>query len=517
MQPIRHLNLILGDQLNRNSTLWDEFDPARDRVWMAEVRGESTATLSSKQRTVQFLSAMRHFADALRTEGIEPLYIPLSAGYQHFADAIHDTLKKIKPEQIRCVVPGDNRVLHEMNQVCIEQGYPIIWLEDSHFISTARDFASWAAGRKSLRMEYWYRLLRKRNNILLDYASNQDAEPCGGQWNYDKDNRRAFGKAGPQKLPQPKLFSPDPLTQEVMADVVRYLPDLPGELEGFQWPVTREDALLALTDFIEHRLARFGDYQDAMWQHQPWLYHSRLAASLNLKLLDPREVIAAAEAAWRNGTAPLNAVEGFIRQILGWREYVRGIYWLYRDEWPGMNALNATRPLPDLYWTAQTDMRCMQQSLQQVLSHGYGHHIQRLMVTGLFALLLRVRPEAIHQWYLAMYVDAVAWVETPNTLGMSQYADGGILASKPYIASGAYIDRMSNYCTDCPYNPKQATGKAACPFTTLYWVFISEHQDRLKQNPRLAMQVKHWHNKSTEEKQAILTKAKVITDNPDDL
>lgn len=286
-----------------------------------------------------------------------------------------------------------------------------------------------------------------------------------------------------------------------------YLPNLPGKLDEFIWPINRQQSLQVLKEFIAQRLKQFGDYQDAMWRDEPWLYHSRLSLALNLKLLSPNEVIAAALKAYENDQAPLNAVEGFIRQILGWREYMRGLYWAHRDDWLEMNALNARRELPQLYWDADTEMTCLQQSVSHVLFYGYGHHIQRLMVTGLFSLLWGVKPKAIHQWYLAMYVDAVAWVEIPNTLGMSQYADGGIVGSKPYIASGAYIDRMSNYCKQCPFDPKQAHGDTACPFTTLYWAFVDKHQDLLSHNPRLGMQVKNWHRKGKEEQQAILKNA----------
>jgi deoxyribodipyrimidine photolyase-related protein len=259
-----------------------------------------------------------------------------------------------------------------------------------------------------------------------------------------------------------------------------------------------------LKDFIAQRLPFFGDLQDAMWQDEPWLFHSLLSLPLNLRLLNPREVVEAAIAAYHQGGVPLNALEGFVRQIVGWREYVRGLYWTYRDEWPEMNALHAEADLPSFYWTGKSEMQCMAQSIGQVLAHGYGHHIQRLMVTGLFALLYGVKPQAIHHWYLGMYVDAFAWVEMPNTLGMSQFADGGRVGSKPYIASGAYIDRMSNYCKGCRYQVKQLDAPNACPFNLLYWQFIERHQDWLKSHPRLAMQVSHWQKKPSEQRAQVI-------------
>lgn len=505
MSELRYLNLILGDQLDAESLLFDDFDPQQDRLWMAEVSTESTENLSSKQRTVLFLSAMRHFAEQLKTDNYPLIYWTLSDKKSSFRDALSVTLKHDSFEKIRCVLPGDVRVMNEIQQCAKDCDIEIEWLADQHFISEKGEFKAWLADRKQPRMEYWYRQLRKSRQILM-----QDDQPLGGQWNFDKDNRKSFGKKGPSKLPGPLLFEADDITKQVITDVEKFLPDLYGSIETFNWPVTREQSLAALNDFIQNRLKHFGDYQDAMWTDEPWLYHSRLSTSLNLKLLSSAEVIEAAEKSYADNDAPLNAVEGFIRQILGWREYVRGLYWSYHYDWLQMNALNARRNLPALYWNAETEMTCLHHSVKQVLDHGYGHHIQRLMVTGLFALLWGVKPKAIHEWYLAMYVDAVAWVEIPNTLGMSQYADGGIVGSKPYIASGAYIDRMSNYCQSCPFNPKQASGDNACPFTTLYWHFVDRHQELLSKNPRLGMQVKNWHNKSPDEQQTISQHAEYL-------
>jgi deoxyribodipyrimidine photolyase-related protein len=277
----------------------------------------------------------------------------------------------------------------------------------------------------------------------------------------------------------------------VLALVEKRFAKHPGKLDRFDWPVTPAEARAALDDFIAHRLADFGRYQDARWADEPWLYHSRLSAAMNLKLLDPRDVIAAAERAWREGRVPLASAEGFIRQILGWREYVRGIYWMQMPGYLDRNTLGAREPLPPFYWTGETPMACLRDAIGQTLALGYAHHIQRLMVTGLYSLLLGVEPRKIHEWYLAVYVDAVEWVELPNTLGMSQYADGGVMASKPYAATGSYIDRMSNYCSGCRFDPKQATGEKACPFTTLYWDFLLRHEKRLAANPRMSLQVKN--------------------------
>lgn len=504
-KSLRHLCLVFGDQLDQQSNLFQEFDPQHDALWMAEVSDESTQPASSKQRTVLFLAAMRHFAAWIEQQNWPLIYFSLSAQQSSFVSALAQTLSEYSVQQIRCVLPGDYRVLQMLQDFCQQKEIALQILPDSHFIAEPGEFSTWAKDRQQLRMEYWYRQLRKRCDILMN-----NGKPEGGKWNYDADNRKAFGKAGPPKIPMPCDFAEDEIVQQVRKDVEQYLPNLAGNLPRFFWPVNRQQALVALEDFIAKRLPTFGDYQDAMWKGEPWLFHSRISMAINLKLLHPMEVVQAAQHAYRQGQAPLNAVEGFIRQILGWREYVRGIYWLQREQWTQFNALNNHRDLPEIYWHGETRMNCMRQSLQQVLDYGYGHHIQRLMVTGLYALLAEVEPQQIEAWYLAMYVDAVAWVEVPNTLGMSQFADGGILASKPYIASGSYINRMSNYCSGCAFKPKEASGEKACPFTALYWHFIYRHQSWLAEHPRLAMQVKHWHNKSESEQQAILQKAEQI-------
>lgn len=496
---IRKLAIILGDQLNWDSLIWSGLDPAQDAVWMAEVAEESNHVKSHPQRITLFLSAMRHFADEIRHQAWSLHYFKLGEhAHANFAQALQAFLSQHSVESVELVVPGDFRVLQQIKAACQQAQTRLNLLADAHFIAEPGEFKAWLAGRKKPTMEYWYRHLRKRTGILM--AGDQ---PVGGQWNYDADNRQSFGKQGPQAVPSPQRFAPDAITQSVMSEVAQHFADHPGQIEPFDWPVTRQQALEALEDFVQQRLVKFGDFQDAMWPNQAWLYHSLLAAALNLKLLNPREVIAAAEQAYVQGRAPLNAVEGFVRQILGWREYVRGLYWSYMPEWQDWNALDAQHDLPDFYWTGETDMACLQDSLGQVLAHGYGHHIQRLMVTGLFALLWQAKPQQVHHWYLAMYVDAVEWVELPNVLGMSQFADGGLMASKPYIASGQYINKMSGYCQHCRFKPKESTGDQACPFTSLYWNFIEQHQDRFRGHPRLGMQVKHLERMSAEKRQAI--------------
>ncbi len=501
---VRNLVVVLGDQLDRGAAAFDGFDVAQDLVWMAEVAEESTHVWSSKQRIAMFLAAMRHFAEVLREEGL-PLRFrrlddPVNRGTLRAELAA--TLAELHPRAIIATEPGDVRSLTMLREVAAAAGIGFQVREDRHFLSTVGEFRGHAQERKQLRLEYFYRQQRRRHGVLMD----GDA-PCGGAWNYDADNRGSFGRAGPGRVPPTPRFAPDAITRAVLDLVNERFAAHPGSLASFGWPVTRVQALEALRAFVAERLVDFGRWQDAMWTGEPWLYHSLLSAALNLKLLDPREVIGAAETAYRSGRAPLSAVEGFVRQILGWREYVRGIYWTRMPGYAELNALGADAPLPAWYWTGATDLRCLREVIGQTLDHGYAHHIQRLMVTGLYALLLGVQPKQVHEWYLAVYVDAVEWVELPNTLGMSQYADGGLMASKPYAATGKYVDRMSDYCRGCRYDPAARTGDAACPFTTLYWDFLARHEQRLAKNPRMALQVKNVRRLGAAERAAIAERA----------
>ena len=506
MMQIRNLILVLGDQLDLDAPMIQSIDAGRDVVWMAEVDEESEAVWSHKQRIVLFLSAMRHFAEALRDQGISVDYRELDAvGGASFSSALKESLQSLRPEAVHLTRPGSHAALQSIEAVCREVNVSFKLLEDSHFFTTPADFKDFASSRKSLRMEYFYRGLRKRFDILME-----GEKPVGGQWNFDKENRKAFPKSGPQSPYSGHRRAVDAITETVTAQVGIRFADHPGSLENFSWAVTREQALDDLDSFIKKRLPYFGDHQDAMWRDEPWLFHSLLSASLNLKLLNPREVIAAAVSAYEDGYAPLAAVEGFIRQILGWREYVRGIYWTHMPEYLEMNAMGASAELPDFFWNGDTEYECLRQSIGQTLKHGYAHHIQRLMVTGLYALLIGVHPKRVHEWYLAIYVDAVEWVELPNVLGMSQFADGGLMASKPYVATGKYIQRMSNYCQACPKNPEKRTGEDACPFTTLYWDYLIRHKSHLKGNQRMQLQLRNLNNLADEERVAILEAAEGI-------
>ncbi|MDH5338528.1 MAG: cryptochrome/photolyase family protein [Rubrivivax sp.] len=511
MSELRSLIVVLGDQLDLEAAAFDGFDARVDAVWMAEVAEESTHVWSSKPRVVMFLAAMRHFALALRAAGRPLHYTRLEAqdnrgslGPQLLAD-----IERLRPARLVMTAPGEWRVLQAIKGVAEAEALPLDIREDRHFYCSVQDFAVHARRRKSLRMEYFYREQRKRHRVLVQEDGRGD-EPVGGQWNFDADNRAAFGASGPGDVPARPRFEPDVITREVIALVNTRFAQHPGRLDGFAWPVTRTQALHALQVFTRERLPLFGRYQDAMWPGDPWLYHSHLSAALNLKLLNPREVVAAAVSAYRAGQAPLASVEGFVRQILGWREYVRGIYWTQMPAYLERNALDAQADLPAWFWTGATDMACLRDALTQTLAHGYANHIQRLMVTGLFALMFGVQPRQVHAWYLAVYVDAVEWVELPNTLGMSQYADGGVMGSKPYIATGKYIQRMSPHCKGCRYDPAQRSGDSACPFTTLYWDFLMRHAEALAGNPRMALQVKNLARLSDAQKQAVTTRAAAI-------
>ena len=498
--PVRHLVVVLGDQLNEDSSALVDFDPGQDAVWMAEVDEESTHVASAKQRITVFLSAMRHFAAALREKGWHVIYSEIDApdNLGTLAKELEKTIKQCNPKHIILTAPGDWRVLQSIRHITQQLGIPIDIRDDTHFFSTVREFSAHAEGRKQLRQEFFYRELRLKTGILMN-----GKQPIGGKWNFDSDNRGSFGKKGPAHLPKPSRFIPDAITQKVIDIVQSRFNKHPGSLEIFAWPVTRAQALKALDDFIKMRLPSFGLYQDAMWEGEVWLYHSHLSSALNLKLLNPREVIDSALTAFNNGHAPLEAVEGFVRQILGWREYVRGIYWTHMPTYLELNSNNAHASLPSFYWTGDTRMACLRDAIEQTLTHGYAHHIQRLMVTGLYALLLGVHPKEVHQWYLSVYVDAVEWVELPNTLGMSQFADGGLMASKPYIASGKYIDRMSNHCKGCQFDPAESVGENACPFTTLYWDYLHTHTDTLAKNPRMLMQLKNLNRLTKEDRTLI--------------
>jgi len=477
------LRLVLGDQLSPDLSSLSDAAPGQDLILMAEVMEEATYVRHHRKKIAFLFSAMRHFARELEAAGHRVRYVRLDdPGNQGSLRAEVARALEDEPGLGGVVVtkPGEWRLLQDMETWRDILPVEVALREDTRFIVPLSEFAGWAEGRKQLRMEYFYREVRRKTGLLMDAG-----EPAGGQWNYDQENRKRLPASA---VPPPRyLPDADALTREVVDLVAKRFPDHFGDLEPWVFATTRAGAEQARDHFIADILPGFGDWQDAMAKGEPWMWHSLLALYINCGLLDPLDVCRRVEAAYRAGQAPLNAAEGFIRQIIGWREYVRGIYWLKMPGYADMNALSANRRLPDLYWTGETKMRCMADAIGQTKRHAYAHHIQRLMITGNFALLAGIDPADVNEWYLAVYADAYEWVELPNTHGMALFADGGIMASKPYAASANYISKMSDYCGACFFNAKEKTGPRACPFNYLYWDFIARNRSLLEKNPRMAL------------------------------
>ncbi|WP_018981767.1 cryptochrome/photolyase family protein [Salinimonas chungwhensis] len=492
------LRLILADQLTDSLPIIQDTDKSQDVVLMAEVKEEATYVKHHKKKIAFLFSAMRHFAHALEDQGITVRYRRYDADdnqgslLQEVKLALDDTGCK----KVMVTSPGEYRLLNSMYQWENMLDAPVKIMDDPRFYATTDDFSRWAKDRKSLRMEFFYREMRKKTGILMDSGG-----PIGGKWNYDDKNRESLPKS--KSVPAPTTFSPDEITKDVLKLVETTFPDHFGDLTPFQFAVTREQALTVLNEFIEQRLPEFGQFQDAMRNDAPWLFHSHISFYLNCGLLLPQEAIEQAEAAYQAGAAPLNSVEGFIRQILGWREFVRGFYWHYMPGLDKDNYFNATRDLPSFFWDGYTNMNCMRQCITQTKQNAYAHHIQRLMVIGNFSLLTELSPEQVQRWYLLVYADAYEWVELPNVSAMILYADGGNLASKPYVASGSYINKMSDYCKNCGYSVTKKTGEKACPFNYLYWRFLDAHKAKLKGNPRMGLVYKSYERMGEEKIQVM--------------
>ena len=506
------LVLALGDQLSLTLSSLRAANRESSVVLIAEVMEEAQYVPHHARKLAFIFSAMRHFAAELEADGWRVDYTRLDdpGNSGSLCGELARAVERRRPKRVLVTHPGEHRVLEGLLVAREDLGAPLEILLDDRFVASIEEFAEWAQGRKQLRMEYFYREMRRKTRLLME-----GSEPAGGAWNFDKENRKP-PKAG-LRAPAPLRVKPDATTQEVIDLVKRRFPDSFGEIEPFWFAVTREDARRAFAHFVDNALAQFGDYQDAMLDGEPFLYHSVAAQYLNCGLLDPLEACRAVEHAWRDGRAPLNAAEGFIRQIIGWREYVRGIYWLKMPAYARENFFDAQRPLPAFYWSGETKMACVRDAVRQTREHAYAHHIQRLMVTGNFALLAGISPHALHEWYLSVYADAYEWVELPNTLGMSQFADGGLLASKPYAASGAYISRMSNYCKSCAYDVKGRAQPNACPFNALYWDFLARNRARLKNNPRLGQVWRVYDAFADEEKAAIANRAGALLADIDSL
>ncbi|MBB5685726.1 cryptochrome/photolyase family protein [Sphingobium boeckii] len=485
---------ILGDQLSHGLASLHDIARADAVIVMVEVAEETTYVRHHKRKIALILSAMRHFADELRADGWVVDYIrlddPENSG--SFTGEIARAIKRHQPKSIRIVEPGEWRVAKMIKDWAKHFGLPVDVLPDDRFICSILEFQTWAQARGDLVMEFFYRDMRRKTGLLM----TADGKPESDQWNLDKDNR-----APPRRgldYPAPLPIVPDAMTRDVMALVADRFPGHFGRLDGFALPVTATEARRALHHFIRTALPAFGTYQDAMVTGQDWLYHSWLSPAINLGLLTPLAVAQAAADAYAAGDIPLNAAEGFIRQIIGWREYVRGYYWMEMPEVATANVLEATRALPEFYWTGHTDMLCMAEAVRNTRDNAYAHHIQRLMILGNFAMLAGVDPGDVADWFLVVYADAYEWVELPNVIGMSQHADGGRLATKPYAGGGAYINRMSDHCGRCRYDVKQKTGPDACPFNALYWDFLARHERRFRRNRRMVQMYANWDRMAPE-------------------
>lgn len=492
------LILILGDQLNLEISSLQGLESDKDWVLMAEVNDEASYVKHHKKKIALLFSAMRHFAQALTDQGKKVRYVKLDDpnNSHSLRSEVARAATELNVSQVVVTAAAEYRLLEDMRAWQSELGIEVLILNDNRFLATNEEFENWAAGKKQLRMEFFYREMRKKYQVLMD-----GDQPVGGKWNYDKQNRQSLPEG--LEIPLPSGFEPDGITQEVLSLVEREFSEHFGDLMPFNFATTRQQALEVLNNFVQFRLNQFGDFQDAMAQGEPWMFHSHISFYLNCGLLLPMECLQAAEQAYHSGQAPLNAVEGFIRQILGWREYVRGLYWLKMPDYKSKNFLNAKRTLPDFFWTGETKMNCLFQCITETKQNAYAHHIQRLMVLGNFALLAGLHPDEVNEWYLIVYADAYEWVELPNVSGMVLFADGGVLASKPYAASGAYIHKMSNYCQHCHYNVKEKNGAQACPFNYLYWDFLSRNQHLLGTNPRLGMPYRTLNNMSAEKRDSV--------------
>jgi deoxyribodipyrimidine photolyase-related protein len=495
---VRRLVLVLGDQLSPDMAALRAADRATDVVVMAEVMGEAASVGHHPQKIALILAAMRKFAAGLRSGGWQVAYSRLDDPQTgpSIASELLRRAAEFGAGAVLATRPGEWRVIADLEALPL----PVSLLPDDRFLCAQAEFDAWAEGRKALRMEYFYREMRRRTGLMME-----GDKPAGGQWNYDHDNRKP---AAPDLFREgPLRIAPDAVTQEVLAMVEARFGGNFGQLRPFGWATDRAGALAVFDHFVAHPLPRFGETQDAMLAGEAVLNHATISPYLNLGLLGPREVCDRVEAEWRAGRVPISAAEGFIRQIIGWREFLRGIWAREGPGYVARNELGHARALPPLYWGAPTRMACMAAAIGQTRDMAYAHHIQRLMVTGNFALLAGVDPAAVHEWYLSVYVDALEWVEAPNVIGMSQFADGGVVASKPYVSSGAYIDRMSDYCGRCSYRVKDRTGPDACPFNLLYWDFLQRHRDRFRANPRMGQIYATWDRMAAGHRDTVLAEA----------
>ncbi|OYT72432.1 MAG: cryptochrome/photolyase family protein [Chloracidobacterium sp. CP2_5A] len=487
---------ILGDQLTLRHPAFERLTPRDAVILMIESAAHARRTRYHKQKLVFLFSAMRHYAEELRALGWQVDY---RREQPDFEAGLEAHLRQFRPARMWLMEPTEYGVAERLQQAAAARQVALRILPTTMFLSDRHEFAKRARGKKTLVMEPFYRRMRRQTGILME----ADGEPTGGTWNYDQNNREVPPRG--HRFPPLPRYAPDAITREAMDWVRRDFPEGYGDIEPFHWAVTRADAEDFYRDFLEHRLDGFGPYEDAMVAGEPALYHSLASPYVNVGLLDPLEAARQAERRYREGKARLNSAEGVVRQFIGWREFIYQIYWLKMPAFAEANFFGDERPLPHYYWDAETRMRCMREIVTQLLQTGHAHHIQRLMVLGNFALLAGVRPQAVNEWFWLAYVDAYEWVTLPNVLGMSLYADGGFLATKPYAASAAYINRMSDYCAGCAYDPKRRHGEGACPFNSLYWGFLDRHREKLFPNQRMRMIYAAWDKLSADERAATLS------------
>ncbi|NIY70918.1 cryptochrome/photolyase family protein [Marivivens donghaensis] len=491
------LVLVLGDQLTEDLSALREA-AEDDVIVMAEVRDEASYVKHHPKKIALIFAAMRKFAKRLEESGRTVAYTRYD-DKENSGSIVGELLHRANEydaSEVLATEPGEWRLISALEDAPLD----IHQFPDDRFVASHREFEEWADGRKALRMEYFYREMRRKTGLLME-----GDDPEGGKWNYDHDNR----KAAPDDVDfnGPMEFTPDEITEEVLTLVEKEFGDNFGDLRPFRYATDQEGARRQLTFWLKGGLPKFGDYQDAMLADERFLWHSIISMYINIGLLDALEVCKRVEEAYRNGDVPLNSAEGYIRQIIGWREYMRGIYFLNGPDYTSHNTLRHDRDLPWFYWGGETKMRCISKAVEQTKEEAYAHHIQRLMVTGNFALIAGIDPHQVHEWYLSVYADAFEWVEAPNTIGMSQFADGGIIASKPYVSSGAYIDRMSDYCKGCAYKVKEKTGEDACPFNLLYWYFLDRHRQRFENNPRMGNMYRTWDRMDEDRRKTVLSDA----------
>ena len=499
------LRLVLGDQLNPGHSWFSQADPQVVHVLM-EVRQETDYVRHHAQKILAIFAAMRDFARHLRSAGHRVRYVALddASNRQSITGNLEALARHYGVARVQWQQPDEWRLDAQLQQWARSQDMDCEAVDSEHFLTRRNELAELMRGRRQWLMEHFYRQMRRRWQVLMD----AHGEPEGGQWNFDHYNRKPWHGTPPEPADSRPVHDHSALWEMLQSAGVQSMGD--AQAGQLRWPINRTQALACLDAFVRDALPHFGAYEDAMASQAPRLFHSLLSFALNVKMLQPLEVVRRAEAAWREGVAPLAAVEGFVRQILGWREYVRGIYWANMPRYGQLNALNHCQPLPAWFWSGDTRMRCMRLAIGQSLQTAHAHHIQRLMVIGNFALLAGLSPQALHQWYLGVYIDAFEWVELPNTLGMSQRADGGLIATKPYVSSAAYIHRMSDYCKGCTYDHRQKTGDGACPFNALYWDFLERHSPALGTNPRLAMVYRQWQKMPDAQRQALRQQARQV-------